>query len=314
MLYRPSTIYPRLIVFCLTSVCTGSDLFADSNGIDPRFEALLTQYKLPKAVTFNATMTLTQEDSVSGKFQYIGAGERFIIEQSFDTKLGGALNLEAAFDGDRFQLLDKQSGTLYYAGKFQQAGAVLQNPFLYFVEFLIPDRPESLHRLRWSEVLDETFWTDRVKKAKLVDDVKVKGVGAVFDLPGGINKFGPFLYRVYFRDVPAHVPLRIDRVTAEGKKVITSTIFDEMQEVTMQGQKTYWPLTASYSGFDPSTGVKMEAFKFVVSRYEFDKPVPDDCFTIDFKKANVIWDDDARVFVQPRGGNRTTPTGGPNKP
>lgn len=117
---------------------------------------------------------------------------------------------------------------------------------------------------------------------------------AVF--PGGTYEERAYVHRVYVVPGSRNMPVRIDRVTKEGR--VTSAEFSDYVRRDSAGGPSFWPQNVLLRAFD-SSGTEVCRISFALSDIAVDVQYSKEAFVISPDSAARVWDDDRREFVTP---------------
>ena len=236
-------------------------------------------------------------EPVAGEIQYWAEGNRYRILSTIEGDCYSWAQSEVAYDGRQFQLL-RSDGTLIQSVRDDPRTVlpVVPNPLLELLQFMHPltDANQYL-RTRMVDVQKdsppESFWRARWQP------VRQQGVSglerAVF--PGGTYLSDVYEYNVYARPGQHDRPVRIDRVTTEGR-LLSSSRFDAWVDVPGRGGKvTSWPFHVTMIGYDRrgTEAVRVDYFLYDVA---VDRSYSSDIFRVQPAKAKRIWKDNEQRF------------------
>lgn len=218
---------------------------------------------------------------------------------------GGTLNTlastqyEVAYDGTRYQLLDKSSGVLSYrAADSKPSPFGLPNPYMLMWEFLGQDNDtcESC-ALRPFDLDQKTVWDDRIGGMEVLShDAATQTTVVTF--PGGAINGADFEFMVTFVGPEAgQVPTFIDRVDANGD-LISRTTLSNYTKFQGAGGSVVLPTAISVIGECQATD--SVSISFALSAISLPGPsgLGTSAFTLDFAAATSVWDADANVFIK----------------
>jgi len=285
-----------------------------------------TQIRAVQSLHFKATVTRKiDEDASSGETNkagktpgftktivgeydyYIVADGRFLVKSKIDPKMQVGADAEFAYDGKRYQFLDRSSKQLVLSKKasFSAGGALMINPLAYAMFYAIPDyeRPTfiELHAITEKSALKE-----KLSKASIIEQA-ANGGGSTFGIP---TEDG--ILQIVMAKEHAYLPKKIAGASPDGSGVRID-IGDYVQKDSQKAGHTYWPMTLSFELTDHK--VVTERTDIKLTMLEVDAEVPDSTFVIDYRSAKTIIDEDAKGSINVNGPARLPATkieiGGP---
>ena len=236
-----------------------------------------------------------------GSFEYWAEGSRYRVKCSTDKQLRLNSDVDIAYNGERFQFLDRAAGTLSYGSIDDfRSHAALPNPFFLPVDFLSRSDDEcGLCRLRLVDMKSNNErWNSRAQalEVKAARHDSSNNVVTELEMPGGIVQKTPFHIRMtmYGRDEETAWPLQIERIDSK-QRVRASVSFKDF----MKNSPISLPRDITVTVFDEKGNLTFR-LEYLVKLLEINRPLKNDTFTISFDDAEGVWDSDNRRFVKER--------------
>ncbi len=276
--------------FALTVRAQGSD-----------FDALRARYSRIRSVHLvaHAHPWVAFEEgkpTASGRlyFEYWAEGDRYRVTCRSARGLGLMGDMEIAFDGTDWQMLNVPASTLHVSRQeSRQMPVACPNPLFMALDFLSPDGDDcKACGTRLSDLADGTRWSSvnlearKPTKAEGRTDYEVPG-----QLFGGVRRS----YRVGMgRASGAAVVSSLRRFHPNGRKDVELVVQEFRTPDPAVGPL---PVRMTVTAFDESGRMVMSG-PWRIDTLEVNKPIDDGVFTIDWKGVEMIWDIDARMFVR----------------
>ncbi len=236
--------------------------------------------------------------TIAARIDFLAKNDgRFRVKQVYNRKVMPGMDYDIACDGDRFQLFDRTALRLTISKKptLMFYGIQLPNVLFEPLQFLGGD--DNRHppfNVRWEDIMD----ADRTSKclgSAVVDEETIDNRShTVILLPGGRMDGKAFRYRV-FVDGPEGRPNRIDRIAQNGDIITTATF--EYGRYRANSATVLLPKHMTLAAFDEHGAKAMES-DVRVSQLDLNPIVPEGAFTIDFRDADVVFDNDAKVEIK----------------
>lgn len=229
------------------------------------------------------------ELSGAASLRYATDAGRYRLSCSTDPSLGLLGDIDAAWDGERFQLLLADSGVLS-TSRFEPAEfpTALPNPFFLPLDFLRRTGPAcTICNLR----LDLVRQPPELEVATL----RTASPGATGLVELVSTGDGTIHFRVEHRAVAdgLAVPVRIERLTddPDARAVI------ELSDYERSGSAAIWlPRRIGLRGVDES-GATVTRVEYLIHSLALDEPTDEGVFRIDPGPGVKIWDSDLETFI-----------------
>jgi len=239
--------------------------------------------------------TIAPQQGTQGTYRYSAAGDRYKIESFVNPNKYPGLNTQVAFDGGTFYL-SLEPGKLLSYGSQDHATLLptLPNPLLQLVQFAYPETDDNSDlELHLKDVQNNAppaaFWN--VQWVAIVEN----GIDLEYaEFPGGSYEGQDYVHRVYAVPGARNKPFRIDRVTADGRK-LTSCEFGNYFDVPAGSGETFWPRTVQMTAFD-QTGTEAGHISFVLTDLSVNQAMPANSFAISTAVVAQVWNDDLQSF------------------
>jgi hypothetical protein len=225
----------------------------------------------------------------AGKYRYSASGSALNALAS--------TQYEVAYDGTRYQLLDKTASVLSYRAADAQASPFgVPNPYMLVWDFLsIDDDQCDSCSLRPGDLWDANIWEARLDKIQLVS-YNAGTQTTVVSLPGGKIDGVDFTFLVTLvGPANSQLPTTIERVKLNSPAItkVTLSNYSFFQGV---GGALVLPTAIAVVGECEET----VAVDYVLSVMSLPGPsgLGSSPFTIDFASANSVWDSDLNVFIK----------------
>jgi hypothetical protein len=265
------------------------------------FEALRTRYARIRSIHLvaQAHPWVAFEEgrpTASGKiyFEYWADGDRYRLKCHSDRGLGLMGDMEIAFDGTDWQMLDVPGSTLHISKQeSRQMPVACPNPLFMPLDFLSPDGDDcKACGTRLSDLADVTRWTSFNREARKM--TKTAG-HATYEITGQLSGGARKSYLVEFtRASGASVVSSLMRLHPGGRKDVELLVEDFRTPDPAVGPL---PVRMTVKAFDEKGRMIMSG-PWRIDTLEVNRPIEEGVFTIDWKGINLIWDIDARMFVK----------------
>lgn len=250
---------------------------------------------------------------VTGLFDLLASNGRYRYRTDVSRSNPILTHYEIAFDGNRWQMFDREAGLLSYQRAEPTMNPMgIPNPMMLVWDFLSPDSDScAACRLDLTDLASPQVWAR-------VGSMRVAGLDAagaiIADFPGGMLEGREFTYRVKFLGEPnRRTPATIERLALDGSTLTRMSLRDyqtfagETGELT--GPQTIVIEETCEQPVEPTPIGPVEplirtrpAGPFVYQLVAIDltsrTAASVGAFRIDFAKARSIWDSDARVMVK----------------
>jgi hypothetical protein len=229
-----------------------------------------------------------------GEIEYWGSGQKYRLRSTVDPRLGLSSGIEAAYDGERYQLLYLADAILSLRrADPKQTPAPFLNPLFLPISFLgLRDDDCYACEPTLRTVVDEQRWLSRVGVARALAETSD---GRTLVLPGSSLAGEPFFFRVVLaqdRDLVS----RIEWARPSGRAVITLEL-SRYQRV--EGSSRPFPHHMVMTSFDEK-GERLLSIHYMVKTLRLNAPVEPTRFTIPFDDAQTVIDEDVPTFLKHR--------------
>jgi hypothetical protein len=272
-----------------------------------RIENIRSEYAKIKSVEMESTVAIdlyNGENTIkgNGKIRYIAQGNKYKYQVSISENLekaGLVRNLDIAYDGNRYFLLDHQARTLSFQTQEEtRLPIAIPNPFLLPLDFLGRDDDSCINcKLRLIDVRNPTSWVARSNNIReIISEVNEIGVHKLMSVDGGIIQGIPFDYRVSFLgESTSSMEISSIRRTQKDNSILTDTIFHNYKNY--QNYVVRFPYEITLASYAENRRPQALA-KFTIDRLVLDDEFKPQAFTISYDEAEKVWDSDAKVFVK----------------
>jgi hypothetical protein len=270
-------------------------------------EKVRAEYAKIKSVEMESTVAIELANGENmikgnGKIRYIAQGNKYKYQVSVSENLekaGLMRNLDIAYDGNRYFMLDHQARVLsFQANEDLSLPIALPNPFLLPLEFMSKDDDSCINcKLRLIDIRNPISWVARSNTIREVySDANEVGVYKVIGMNAGSMSNVPFEYRVGFLGGSINsMDISSIKRTKADNSILTDTIFHNYKNYQNYAIKFPYEVTlASYA----ENGGPQALAKFTIDRLVLDDEFKPQAFTISYDEAEKVWDSDAKVFVK----------------
>lgn len=277
-------------------------------------EKILQSYADVKSVELEATVEVnifkSENETIngSGQFFYVADGNRYKYGSRLSDNLvaeGLMRNLDVAFDGSRFYMLDHQSKILSFQPQEEiRSPVALPNPFFLPLDFLSVNDDDCVNcRLRLQDVKAlSPRLTDRLKSISELRSLSNE-VGVVSDvrLSGGkINKtpYNNVITLAGEKKDKANIS-SVMRTDDSGKHLVLSIMTDHRDTAGFNGKIPYVIETVAYD----ATGRVNFRLLYSITELKINQPVADEQTGFSPGEYEKIWDSQKYKLVDklPRG-------------
>jgi hypothetical protein len=246
------------------------------------------------------------ETTTENSFQYWAEGTNYRIRTVYDSNKPSEKSHDVAYNGKRFQLFEGRVSRVVISTKDkEQIATAPPNPFFFPLMFLSKNDDNNVAcTLKFAHVVNEALWERKLTDAKIVTIPNQLPDETIIRVAGGILDKREFVFHVHFGKHPDYLPSKIDRVDMDGNNITSAQI--EYERVDQDGTETYWPKSVSYFGqfADGKASVEFRADR---EECQIDGELPSDVFTLDYGRAETVWDDDLGSFLRTKSGFRPPP-------
>jgi hypothetical protein len=304
-----STFTIIFLISCSNAWCSDGD-----NELSLRLDLLRKHYKNFPSVHFKATSRATHkrdkfEKEVIGKTQYTywGDGQKYRMNVSSGPEADPSSwsTLEVAFDDKRHQNFSLADSILRYQKEDTDVVVgVPPNPMLYPVLFLSPSVQNMGRRLRVKDLYEDRTWQNILSHARVVSSSLSAGE-LEFEIPGGkaYGEATESVFRVRLGADPSFMPVEIKRVSNDGG-ILCRISIPSYNVTSINGEEKYTPQEVRMENMYAGKTVVTEIVS--LDSVELGSDLPAGIFTIDYTRADVIYDEDYRLVIDTPG--RTMPT------
>ncbi len=254
-------------------------------------KSVLNQERSPSA----PPQSLPERLEMEARETFIAKGQRYRISQEYDKKSPG-LTIDAAFDEEHFQFLQRAGSVLWYSKKQQRnfMMALCPIPQLQPLQFLsVKPMGKYNAEIAWPDIFDDKLIHDRLAKGVAGMTKTKSGDRPTVTFPGGKFDGQPVSFRL-FVDGPNGQPAETDYVDEKGR-VIFEAKFEYSQPIPT---KNRWvPVRVVTNCFD-AHGKIVASTSAVTTKLEIDPKLAEDAFTIDLLSANTVIDIDAKKAIK----------------
>jgi hypothetical protein len=272
-----------------------------------RIENIRSEYAKIKSVEMESTVAieLVNGENIikgNGKIRYIAQGNKYKYKVSVSENLekaGLMRNLDIAYDGNRYFMLDHQARVLSFQTQEDlKLSVALPNPFLLPLDFMSKDDDSCINcKLRLIDVRNPTTWVSRSNSIReILSDVNEIGVHKLIAADGGTIQGIPFDYRIRFLGESVS-SMKINSLSRNKKdgRMLTDTIFSGYKNY--EGYNVQFPYTIEVASYSEEGFFQLKA-KFTIDRLVLDDDFKPQAFTISYDEAEKVWDSDAKVLVK----------------
>jgi hypothetical protein len=262
-------------------------------------DALRARYSRIRSIHFVARahpwVAEEKKPTASGMiaFEYWADGDRYRMKCHSDPGLGLTRDMEVAFDGTYWQMLDVPASTIHFQRQeSQQVPIACPNPLFLALDFLSPDTEECpACGIRLRDLSDGGRWESmKLEEPKTMSGSKTTEYRITTRSVGGPRKS----YSIELgRESGVIVVSSLRRLYESGRKEV-ELVVDEFR--TLDPRVGPLPVRMRMKSFDESGKTTM-AGPWRIDTIEVNQPIDDDVFTLDWKSAKAVWDSDAKVFV-----------------
>ncbi|HEX3526598.1 MAG TPA: hypothetical protein VH988_05995 [Thermoanaerobaculia bacterium] len=220
------------------------------------------------------------------------SGSAYRVRETIDPRLGLASGLEAAYDGEHYQLLylDDSRLTLSREDPIQRP-APFPDPLFLPLAFLSPESDTcQACVLTLPAAQDNARWQERIGAGRTVE---ASSKAIVLALPGTRIAGQPFYFRVVIDPVHDLVS-RIEWVRQDGR-IIKS--LELLRYEKAEGSKQLFPRHLVMNAFDEQ-GKRLGSAHFMVKALRLNAPIDAERFQIPFAAAGTVVDEDAHTFLK----------------
>lgn len=261
-----------------------------------------------KVNTVTLTMSSGREGPAqNGRFEYWSDGEkRYRIESRFQGRVPQELiDWSVAYDGSRYQQLEKQTSLLTYGKKRQNVLPLIPpNALFNPVMFLLsPQEASQAVRLDIAEIRDDARWKALCARATVASNGNGETV-VTLRTPGeetSARDTATTTITMCSQEGLTHLP-RIIEYPPDKHGIVTRVIIDDYQSVQIKGYQRSLPKTTRVLAIQD--GKVVCSYHATIEALDVGMPVPPGIFTLDASKANTVYDEDVQVFIKTLGGFR----------
>ncbi len=243
-----------------------------------------------------ATTGVRPGEEVVGRFETWALGPKYRISSFVDPDRLPGMEVQVAYDGERFQLLLDGTLSTSHAGDRTWALPVLPDPLLQLVQIQHPlsdataDTVLRLKDVQAEEPAVDVSWSQAIWHDAVVDGQAMWTT----TLPGPVYEGRAYWFRVYVDEHSGGQVRRIERFDERG--ILTRTQFDDHRPVQTRAGRATLPHRVDLQLFSPPGTVAL-SIELTISELQVDAELPHDVFVIEPTLAQRIWDDDAMAFV-----------------
>lgn len=252
-------------------------------------------YKNLSDVSLKAGAWIWKPDrSGEGDFEYATSGAKYRLKVTLDPRLGFASGLEAAYDGETYQILSLDDSRLSLWR--EDPGLIpspLPNPLFLPVAFLgAQDDACSPCDLSVSAVLDEKRWAARVGAAR---GIPAKAGTLELLLPGGTLQGEPYYFRVIV--FPKRNLVQRIELIRQGGQILSSLDLESYQR--SRGASQPFPHHIVLTGWNEKSQ-RTASIHYMITDLQVNPPPSLDParFTISQDLANIVIDESRRSFLK----------------
>ena len=267
-------------------------------------EELHQKYARVRSVHMVATAKISVfEDGVregSGSFEFWADDDRYRTSCHTDPQLQLLTDMDMAYDGGRFYLLDRKLGMVSYRTQDEDKSfSALPNPFFLPVDFFSNDTDECVFcRLRLKDFKARSTQWDKQKdrisiRSKGKDQTTHRDFTEV-EIPGDLigRKNSKFRLQLTAGANGNSQPTKIDRLQTDDRP-LTSIVLSDYTS-TVAGD---FPRRIQVQAFDEQSTVVMKV-DYYVETLEVNQPIDESVFAIKNDEAGGVWDSDAKKFIK----------------
>lgn len=240
------------------------------------------------------------ETAGNGSFEYWAAGEKFRISSKSDPSLQFMQDMEWAFNGQIFQILDHSMKLLSLRkGNLSPIATALPNPFFFAVEYLSREGDSCPGcTLKLGDLRDADLWNARLASA-VVSTVPGVGGSPAIDITAESLGGQAQKYRVHLGTTEfGTLPVRVDPLDSAGQPSGLIEISSYRQIVT-GGDTFHIPDKVVFVAWDPSANeASLRAF-FQIEELSINQLLDAAVFEIPKSAASRVFDEDAGAFLKP---------------
>ena len=304
-----ANIHRGLVVLTSISIMLIWHDVSFGNDLAGRLKELKDQYQSIDSIHLKASTDATVDlaliggepgttDVVHNTYEYWAKDRNYRFKSFYESKTMPRMHWDVAYNGTFFQMYDREISRFTFGREDKDPVPMAPvNPLYHPLTFL--SRNDDNCRtctLKLIDVTNDNIWEKKIAKAKLITTSDQTPGQMVAEFPGGVMDGKDFVFHVYFGDNPDWLPVRINRVETNGT-VITSTVIEEYESVTIDGRILYLPKSVDWT-LPSEEGRLPIRFRTNVEQCQINKELPPDIFTIDYSSADIVWDDDLRVFLK----------------
>lgn len=232
-----------------------------------------------------------------GKIHYVIGPEGYYFETESLTMKGKTAFKEVAFDGKRFQLFDKNRGTLIISdaeGQVDMLGPrnVFFKPYFPFIKAW--QKNEHPQPPTLSDLSSVDSWVGSVE-ADSIEKVEFEDKDCVtFNVKGDEN----ITYRVWLSVGDSYFPIKWEQLTASGKTAASFTVKKVGKLADSSGNSVFFPEEFVGIDFDDeSEGNILTSFEATVTSIKLNELASPERYTIDPSSADRIFDSSTNTVI-----------------
>jgi hypothetical protein len=239
------------------------------------------------------------------EYSYAAAGRKYRIETSTTGNLPIAPDYSVAYDGRQFELLSVRDRMLSVRQEDSASLPVaLPNPFLLYWDFLnVADDgcDGCMPRLADLRAKGGKLAAAAAARLPVPATMPQPGVAMVVELPGAATRGTRYVNHLFLgRNGSSWRPLGNESWTPDGR-LVSRVLYRDFTAIAAgaQGLALDFPSHITVDEFDVERGgEKSLHLEYFVDSVEFNRELRDRDFSLDWSKADKVWDSDSRMFLQ----------------
>lgn len=270
-------------------------------------QRLRDQYSQTSSLHVKANIKLTYyppngqsgTKDVSGNYEYWSKNNNYRVNYAVGTENTFTEDLSIAYDGDKFQRLDRLQSRLTYQNENRKMMPSLPpNPAMVPVLFLqLANHFDRGDKMQISDLENENIWKNTLAKARSLDVSDTSQNTMAIEIPVDSDN-GNYTVRTFFGSDPSYMPTKIEKsIPGKGTAVFE---LQKYKQLVIDGKETFWPeqIKIEIRGND---GKVIHKIEYMIDTFEINNPVQASVFNIDLSEAEVVYDENVQVFVRNKG-------------
>ena len=294
----------RCVALCAIVLTQSLPVLAGS--AKDRLQALSEQYEKVASVHFKCSFVIQEygrgvgaepQPPVTGAYEFWAREACYRQDIQYLYAHRPPRTFQFACNGARRQFLDEEASTFFYTKRRSNVAAAFPpNPMLAAVAFISPPNSAQGGQLLWTD-LTRSMWKEILDNLPADQPGARTKTGIVAQVPMGYGQRQ--FAAVTFDDQHAHIPARITLPpTSDG--VTSEIVIEERMRGDIEGQCYHWPSVVCFRAIEGREVVA--EFRTRMTLLELNGNVPLDLFTLNFRNARHIYDEDSEVALTPSGG------------